>query len=161
MWPFPKSLEKIASTATDEDLIKAVRSRFPKKYDAFTDLQKEVNAVWWLRAETWNGTIERYFTNSTADDYPLLCRFLRRIGSATTLSALVEFGTRFGDENDFPPRSVRIDFVTQQEEADEESWRRSVRQASDSISTTFEDMIEDVAGFLRENLTEIEPNKTE
>lgn len=160
MWPFTKSIEKIAKKADDEALFRAVRNRIPKNRETWTEIQKGVNAVWALRAETWNGTIEQYFANSAGDEYPLVCDFLRLIGADSTLAALVSFGSRFGESDEFPSRSTRIDFITRQEERDEQRWEALVRKSSDEISDTFDRMMAHVADFLRSNLGTIEPNKT-
>lgn len=153
MWPFRKSLANVAEKASDDDLVNAVIDRMPRSYDDFTATQRGVWAVRWLMSETNNGTIEQYFTNSTADDYPLLCRFLEEIQASETLDKLTDFGQNFGSPDEhFPKRRDRVEFVTAQEDYRGDEWEALVRNATESISRTFGSVITKLAVHIRNNI---------
>ena len=113
--------------------------------------------VWWLIAETNNGGISQYFTNSTGGDYPILCQFLEKAGADTTLKALVDFGDRFGPPDDsFPERAARIDYVCDQEESNPDEWHQIERKVTNEVSNSFNEMVRSVARYIRENLDQVE-----
>ncbi len=153
MWPFRKSLARIAEGASDRELVTAVHDRSPRKIDEFSGVQRGVHAAWWLKAEIGNGGGEQYFSNSTADDYPLLCQFLEEIQASETLDALTSFGKRFGSPDEsFPERSKRIELVAGQEETRGDEWEAVVSAATERIRSTFSSLTTKLAQHIRENL---------
>jgi len=140
MWPFKrKPLEAIALKLTDGELVDQIFDRLPKQMEDMSELELGVFNFWWLRAECRNGTIDQYFTNSTADDLPRLRNFLSACGSSELLDALRSITSIYADGDDrLVPRSERINISASRFEADEEEWEQFVRQENEKIVATFE-----------------------
>lgn len=159
MWPFRKSLTQLAANASDQELVEAIRERSPRDLSKHTALQRGVHAVRWLKAEVNNGGLEQYFTNSTADDYPLLCHFLQDIEATDTLQALTSYGRHFETghaDASFPERRARIDIVSKQEEIHGEAWASITRDATEAISQTFSSLTAKLAHYIRRNIGKAE-----
>ena len=107
MWPFRKPLSSIAGKLSSRQLVNAVFDRSPRKRERYTEIQWGVHYVWWLVAESLNGSIEQYFPNSTADDYPALRDFLERVGAQSTIDALAPFAGKFSLTMDIEPERGR------------------------------------------------------
>ena len=156
-WPFRRRrLGAIAGKLSDRQLVDKVFDRRPDRLEKCTAIQWGVHRVWWLVAEQQNGSIEQYFTNSTADDYPALCEFLEQVGARATLDALAPFAESFFAGDNFMGRDARIDLVTARREQDEPAWEASVGATNDEVESSLGDLYRKVAAHIRDHIDEVE-----
>ncbi|WP_038164561.1 DUF4375 domain-containing protein [Verrucomicrobium sp. BvORR106] len=153
MWPFRKDLTSLAKSASDKELIKAIRDQSPARLEQFTELQRHVHMVWWLEAESDNGTLEQYFSNTTGNDYPLLLPFLDRIGARETAEVVRRFLQKLDATDAFldrPERNRRIQALRDQ---DEPAWEHFVRNLTNQLDATSAKLWQATAAHARETLS--------
>lgn len=77
---------------------KRLEARCDQGFDILLREEQEAIALWWLEAETMNGTLNQFYWNS-AGDMALLARGgLRSLGMPITLAALESTLAHFGDD---------------------------------------------------------------
>lgn len=76
---------------------KQLEDRWDQGFDTLLREEQEAIALWWLEAETMNGTLNQFYWNN-AGDMALLARDgLRSLGMPITLAALESTLAHFGD----------------------------------------------------------------
>ena len=74
-----------------------LEDRWDQGFDTLLREEQEAIALWWLEAETMNGTLNQFYWNN-AGDMALLARDgLRSLGMPITLAALESTLAHFGD----------------------------------------------------------------
>ena len=76
-----------------------LEKRWEAGYEQLSEEEQQAIALWWLEAETMNGTLDQYFWNSAGDDALIARAGLVRLNLPITLaaldSALVFFGPTY------------------------------------------------------------------
>ena len=77
---------------------KQLEARWDKGFDTLLREEQEAIALWWLEAETMNGTLNQFYWNSSGDLALLARDGLRSLGMPITLAALESTLAHFGDD---------------------------------------------------------------
>lgn len=117
---------------------KKLEGRWSQGFDGLLDEEKEAIALWWLEAETLNGTLNQFFWNSAGDMALTARSALQSLGMPITLRALDDALAFFGP--DYPVnRSERVDRL----KAIEARWGEDVfTPASRTIEELPEDFVQ-------------------
>jgi hypothetical protein len=67
---------------------KLLEQRWDQGFDGLLPEEKEAIALWWLEAETMNGTLNQFFWNGAGDLALIAQSGLKRLGMPVTLRAL-------------------------------------------------------------------------
>ncbi|MFN9473018.1 DUF4375 domain-containing protein [Acidovorax sp.] len=75
---------------------KQLEARWDQGFDTLLREEQEAIALWWLEAETMNGTLNQFYWNSSGDLALLARDGLRSLGMTITLAALGSTLAYFG-----------------------------------------------------------------
>lgn len=93
-----------------------LETRWDEGFDTLTSEEQEAIALWWLEAETMNGTLDQFFWNNAGDMAMIALAGLKSLGMTTTRQAFESALAFFGD--DYPlDRSERMRRLEALEEA--------------------------------------------
>lgn len=83
---------------------KNLESRWAEGFENLLSEEQEAIALWWLEAETMNGTLNQYFWNSSGDLAMVALDGLRKLEMPVTLkafeSALLYFGETYPSDRE-------------------------------------------------------------
>lgn len=77
---------------------KKLESRWKNGFETLLPEEQETIALWWLEAETFNGTLDQFFHNSSGDLALLAEAGLKRLNLPITLGALQRAMALFGED---------------------------------------------------------------
>ena len=75
---------------------KKLEARWDRGFEALRPEEQEAIALWWLDAETMNGTLNQFFWNSSGDLAMIALAGLDKLDMPITMSALKSALSRFG-----------------------------------------------------------------
>lgn len=120
---------------TDSPIWQQLQARWDLGYDQLRPTEQQTIALWWLQAETMNGTLDQYFWNSAGDQALFARAALVRLAMPVSLqaldSALAHFGATYPTD-----REQRMQQLQALEDAHGE-------HVFDAPSRTLQDMAED------------------
>ena len=89
---------------TDSPTWQRLEARWAEGFEQLHAEEQEAIALWWLEAETMNGTLDQYFWNSAGDQALIALRGLHSLGMPVTLlafnAALALFGEHYPCERE-------------------------------------------------------------
>ncbi|MFZ6743722.1 DMP19 family protein [Undibacterium sp. JH2W] len=83
---------------TNTDTWKKLESRWEQGFDLLMPAEQQAIALWWLEAETMNGTLNQFFWNSAGDMALLALTALQELDLPVTTKALQSALRFFGDD---------------------------------------------------------------
>jgi len=82
---------------TESPTWKLLEQHWDEGFDSLMQEEKEAIALWWLEAETMNGTLDQFFWNNSGDLALIARSGLVSLGMPVTLQALQSALDYFGD----------------------------------------------------------------
>lgn len=82
---------------TDSPAWARLENNWHKGFDTLIEEEQEAVALWWLEAETLNGTLNQFFWNSAGDLALIAMSGLQALNMPVTIKALASALAYFGD----------------------------------------------------------------